>query len=293
MCRALVIAASVFLIVETSFGQECRITTTVRLLDEHGTPIRDITPEQLNAEVGGRPAKVVSATEGTKPVTILMIDISSSMEEVWPKAVAAAKQISANGGDRVAVAVFREQVLAHASGKEATNKLIDSLATAKTSRGGTAIYDSLTAIASAATNPDTALVVISDGGDNASRHSSDQTVSSFLKNRWPPVFGLILNNGDVHLHPENFKKIVAGTGGVVVYPPSASKRIVESADELSADINAPIAVTLVTPQPITKPEKLKLDAVGPDGKPRRDIQIKHVAELTACDATPAQPPKSE
>lgn len=289
LCRAFVIVVLVALAAGAVFGQECRVTTTIRLLDEHGTPVRDITPEQLTAEVGGHPAKIAAANQGSTPVTILMIDISSSMEDVWPKAVAAAKQISADAGDRVAVAVFRDQILAHASGREATNKLIDSLPSAKTSRGGTAIYDSVAAMASAATHPDTVLVIITDGGDNASHHSAEQTANSFLKNRWPPVFALVLDYTEPHTHREYFKKIPVTTGGVVLYPLSASK-IPEAASELSADINSPLVVTLLMAEPITKPEKLKLAVLGPDGKPRHDIQIAHVADLAACDPTPAPPP---
>jgi len=292
LCCTLAIALSVFLTAATGFGEECRVTTTVRLLDEHGNPVSSVAPEQLKAEIGDSPAKVVSVTEGAKPVTILLIDISSSMEKTWKQSVTAAKQLSASAGNRVAIAVFRERILAHASGAEATNDLLDRLASMKTSMGGTALYDSVTEIAGAATNPDTVLVVITDGGDNASRHSSDQTVSSFLKNRWPPVFGLILDYAHDHPHREYFRKIVVGTGGLVVYPSSESK-VAEATNELSAVINAPFMVTLEKSQPISKPEKLQFEVVGPDGKPRHDIQITHAAGIAACDTAPASQSPSE
>lgn len=292
LCCVVVIALCVLLTAATSFGEECRVTTTVRLLDEHGNPVRSVAPEQLRAEIGDSLAKVVSVSEGAKPVTLLLIDISSSMEKTWKQSVIAAKQLSADAGNRVAIAVFRERILAHASGPEATNDLLDRLASMKTSMGGTALYDSVTEMAGAATNPDTVLVVITDGGDNASRHSSEQTVSSFLKNRWPPVFGLILDYAHDHLHREYFKKIVVATGGLVVYPSSASK-VAEATNELSAVVNAPLMVTLEKSQPIMKPEKLKFEVVGPDGKPRHDIQITHAAEVAACDTTPAPQNPSE
>lgn len=69
--------------------------------------------------------------------------------------------------------MFREQIVDHASGREPTDELLDRLATLKTSMGGTALYDTPLEVAGAAKNPNTALVVISDGEDNASRHSSD------------------------------------------------------------------------------------------------------------------------
>ena len=284
-CVPVVAFTLAFLMTRSGFGQECRVTTTVRLVDEHGHPALNISAEQLKAEIGGSPAKVISLAEGTKPETILLIDISSSsMKEMWGQSVAAAKQLSAGAGDRVATVIFRERILDYASGREATDKLLDSLATLKTSIGGTALYDTLIEIAGRAKSPDTALVVIGDGEDNASRNSSDQTVNWFLKNRWPPVFGLVLDRDHDHTRRGYFKKIVAGTGGLVVYPSSASK-VAESASELSADINAPFTITLQAPQLLSEPAKLKLEVVASDGKPRRDIQIAHVAQVTACDAT--------
>ena len=284
--RLLVIACSAFCIgVVGSFGQECRVTTTVRVLSEHGMSIVSLAPEQLSAKIGGSPARVISVMQEPKPFTILLIDISSSMKEMWGQSVAAAKQLSAGAGDRVAVVVFREEILDYTSGRESTDKLLDQLATAKTSMGGTALYDTLVKVAGAAKDPNTTLVVISDGEDNASHHSASQTVDSFLKNRWPPVFGLVLDYAHNQTRREYFKRIVGGTGGVFAYPSSASK-VAEAASELSSEINAPFKIMLQASQPVLKPQKLKLEVVGSDGKPRRGTEVTHVADITSCDATP-------
>jgi hypothetical protein len=291
--RVLILAFGIALIAPTSFGEDCRVTTTVRLLDEHALS-RSITPEELTAQIGGSPAKIISVERGTPPVTILLIDASSSMKQTWGQSVAAAKQFLASSGDRVAVVVFREQILDHASGSAATSKLLDHLATEKIgySTGGTALYDSLIAVAGAAKNPDAALVVISDGEDNASRNSSEQTVNWFLKNHWPPVFGLVLDYDHDQTHRGYFKKIVNGTGGLVAYPSSASK-VAEATGELSSLINAPLTIILQPSQLVMKPEKLKLEAIGSDGKPRQGLEIAHPAEITACDRTPLSSPKSK
>ena len=285
MSRVLVIACGALFVALSSFGQECRITTTMRVLNKHGMSNLSLTPEQLSATIGSGSAKVVSVTQGPKPVTIMLLDISSSTKEVWGQSVMAAKQIAAGTGGGVDVVVFRERILDHASGQEATNKLLDRWATEKTSVGGTALYDSLIEVASAAKNPNTALVVISDGGDNASRNSSDQTVKLFLNNGWPTVFGLVLDYAHDHTHREYFKKIVAGTGGLVAYPSSASK-VAQAANELLAEINAPFTITLQASQPVLKPEKLKIEVVGQDGKPSHGTEVAHVAEITRCDAAP-------
>lgn len=290
--HVLLISLGVILVAGEGFGQECRVTTTLRLSDDRGQVPLNITAEQLRAEIDGVPAKVISFSEGPRPVTILLVDVSGSMHDVWSQSVAAAKQLAANAGERVAVVVFRDEILEYASGREATNKLLDRLSAQYLRKGGTALNDALINTGGKVKVRDTALVVISDGDDDASRYSSDQTLHMFLQNRWPAVFGLVLDYKGDHTHRGRFNKIVVGTGGVAAYPRSASE-VSEAASELSAEINAPFNITLQTPQPISKPTKLELEVVAPDGKPRRDIQIAHVAEITACDETPSASPASQ
>lgn len=136
------------------------------------------------------------------------------------------------------------------------------------------------------------MVAITDGGDNASRNSSAQAVQQFLKNGWPTVFGLILDYNYEHTHRGYFKKIVANTGGIAAYPSSASK-VVEATNELAAEVYAPFVVTLQASQPISKPAKLDLEVVGADNKPRGDIEVAHIAEVTGCDMSPRTPAKAD
>ena len=292
-CYALTVTiAFILTTTRSSFGQDCRVTTTVRFLGDHEHAALNLTADQLKAEIGGTPAKVVTFAPGVKPVMILLIDISSSMKGMWAQSVAAAKQLAGGAEDRVAAVVFREQIMDHASGRAQTDKLLDHLAMLKTSQGGTALYDTLIEIAGRVKNRDSALIVISDGEDNASRHSSDQTVDLFLKSGWPPVFGVVLDYDHGHTRRGYFKKIVTGTGGLVAYPSSASK-VAEAANELAAEVYAPYTVTLQPSQPISKPSKLKLEVVGAHGKPRHDIQIAHVAEITGCEPVSPSPAKAD
>ena len=283
VCRVLTITLVAIITTPGGFGQNCRVTTTVRLVDEHGFPVSNVTSDQLQGEIGGTPAKVVAVSPGDRPVTILLIDISSSMQGEWPQSVAAARQLAAAAGDRVAAVVFREKEVAYAGDRIDTDKLLDQLATIKTSRGGTALYDALIDVAGRAKNRNTALVVISDGEDNASFHSSDGTVKLFLQSSWPPVFGVVLDYDRDHTHRGNFKKIVANTGGLIVLPSAASK-VAEAVNQLEAEINAPLLVTLEASQPISKPVKLKLEVIGSENKPRHGFHVAHVAEVLGCNS---------
>ena len=282
--RSLVIVCYVFCIsVVDSFAQECRLTTTARVLNGHDVSTVDLAPERLSAKIGGNPAKVVSITREPKPFTVLVID-SSSMKPMWGQSVATAKQLSASAGEDIAVVLFREAIRAGPIGRKPTNELLDRLDSLKISTWATALWDTLVKVAGAAKNPNTALVVISDGQDNASSYSSNKTVDSFLKNHWPPVFSLVLDYSEPHLRSsrEGFSYIVAGSGGAVEYPSSAAK-VTVAVNELSTEINTPFMIVLQASQPILKPQKLELEVVERDRKRSHEMETSHVAMVTGCD----------
>jgi hypothetical protein len=263
---------------EIAFGQDCRVTTTVRFLDKHQQPVFGIGADELKAEVDGSGANIVSLSSAAKPEIILLIDASSSVKGTWTKSIAAAKQFAANG-DGIAAVVFADSILASANNRTDTEKLLDQLAATTPSRRGTALYETLVAVGSRVKGRNAALVMIGDGGDNMSRFSSDEVVSMFLRSSWPPVFGLILDYDQPPSRFGYFKKIASATGGITISPLSASK-VAEGQATLLAEVLAPITVTLQVSRPISRPVKLKLDVVGQ----KHGIHVVHPIEVAACDA---------
>jgi len=91
---------------------------------------------------------------------------------------------------------------------------------------------------------------------NARRHSADQTASWFVGSSWPPVFALVLDYDETNHLSRYFKKIPAATGGLIVYPASASK-LQSSPEELPGIILSPFTMTLQLAHPQTDPGRLK------------------------------------
>lgn len=282
------------------FGQDCLASTVVRVLDKHSQPVANVTADQLRAEIDGSPSSVISFSAGHEPGIILALDASGSMKGYWNQSIAAARQLMGSAGENIDIVVFRDRIQAYARGLSESDQLLDRLAT-QTPTWATALYDTLVEIGGRVTTRDAAIVVITDGEDDASRHSSDATVSLFLRSSWPPVFGLILDYappqtrlqlGHVNRGLENFKKIPAATGGLMALPASASK-VPAAMNQLAATVFAPFALTLRPSRPITKPAKLKLELIGPDGKPRHDVHPIHVAEVTGCDVASHTPPEQK
>ena len=267
--------------VRGGLAQDCHLDTIVRVLDKHGQPVANITAAELKAEINGNPANVNSVSS-SRPGIILILDVSPSMKHTWNQSLAAAKQL-VERSENVETFIFRESVQAYAIGRPKSEELLDQLSKQgpPSGLGGTALYDTLIEIATRVSGHNSAIVLISDGGDNMSHHSSDATASLFLHSSWPPVFALILDYDETDRRRGYFKKIPEATGGMIVYPTSASK-VSAAAEELGAVVISPFALTLQVQQSITDMAKLKLEAVEPDGKPRRDIRLLYVAEIPAC-----------
>jgi hypothetical protein len=253
------------------------------VLDKHGLPVVNLAADQLRAEIDGTPAKIRSISPENNQRIILLLDVSSSMKSVWSPAMAAAKQSIGGAGENVDIVLFRDTIRGHARGHSQSEHLLEELSPDALQPGGTALYDSLIEIANSLKTPNAAIVVVSDGGENASIHSSDATVPLLTRASSPSVFALILDfDRENAVSRGHSKKIPADTGGLVEYPQSSS-RVPEAMAKLMATVQNPLVVTLQPSQPITKMAKLKLEAINSNGKPQRDIRVLHVAEVASCD----------
>jgi|HubBroStandDraft_6_1064221.scaffolds.fasta_scaffold15936_3 hypothetical protein len=280
-----VIACAIVATSQSGYGQSCQISTPVRVLDKDSHPLMNLAADQFKVQVGGVSAQVLKVSPGEPPGMVLFLDASGSMKHSWVQSIAAAKQL-ASSTEHIAVVVFREGLLLHANGHSETFKLLDELASKNDNWGGTPLYDALIQIATGVGKQNVALVVITDGQDNMSQHSADETAALFLRSSWPPVFGLVIDYDHEGPRREYFKKIVIATGGLIVRPPSASE-VLHGASELAGETASVYNVTLQTKQLNITKAKLKLELAVADKNARRGIQIAHVAEVTGCDPNSA------
>ncbi|MGA3209722.1 MAG: VWA domain-containing protein [Terriglobales bacterium] len=276
----------------SGLGQDCAVSAILRAVDKRSHPVVDISAADLKAAINGNPATIQSLSPGGMPQVILMLDASSSMKDTWSQTIAAARQLVASTGQDIDTVVFAATILDSAVGRPKSEKLLDRLSTQPPTERGTALYDALITVASRLKTRNTAIVVISDGGDNASRYSSDATVSLFLNSSWPPVFGLILDYYQAEKRRGYFKKIPAATGGLLVYPSSPSE-VPGGMEALAATISSPFILSLQPSQPISKVSKLKLQFIGSEGKPRKNIELLHASEVAGCDIAPSTPAKQQ
>jgi VWA domain-containing protein len=288
VCKRLTLVSvasiSIGMLVGSVYGQSCEASTPLRLVDRRGQPVANITRDQLRVKVNGTPVTVRSLEPVTKPGVVLILDVSPSMKKTWKQSMAAAKQLVEAVGENVDLFAFDMGISAYAVGRSKSEDLLDRLLQqgAPNPPRGTALYDTLIEVARRVTTHNATIVVITDGGDNASYHSSDATASLFLSSSWPPVFALVLDYEETNTRRGYFKKIPAATGGLILYPASASK-VSSTTKELADVVLNPIAMGLQLSQPTADSAKLEVEVVGENGRPSKEINVLHAAKLTACN----------
>ncbi|MGA9864094.1 MAG: VWA domain-containing protein, partial [Terriglobales bacterium] len=174
LSRALAVIILVGTLAPIGLGQDCSVTTIIRVLEQQVQPVGNLTAGQLKAEINGSRADITSFSPAAKPAVILMLDASGSMKGTWSQSIAAARELVEKAGEDIAVLIFDEQIQGQAIGRTESEKLLDHWST-ETPRHGSAIYDALIKVASRVAHRNAAIVVISDGYDDASANSSETT----------------------------------------------------------------------------------------------------------------------
>ena len=120
------------------------------------------------------------------------------------------------------------------------NKLRDGLSHIE-SRGGTALYDAVVASADKlvadAKRPKQVLIIITDGEDNASTLTLEQTIRRVQQLSGPVIYSIGLLFGDEMTHSEvrharrALEMLSGETGGIAFFPKS-----IEQVDEIAAEV---------------------------------------------------------
>jgi Ca-activated chloride channel family protein len=246
------------------------VVLPVRVTDARGDFVTGLSPEDFRVYEDGRPQKVAKFQQGDTPVTVgLVVDHSRSM---GPKLYEVAAAVSAfaqssNPQDEMFVVDFNDDVwfqLLDGKPFSSDPKELQKAVTAVSARGRTALYD---AVAEGLNHlrlghwDKKALIIVSDGGDNASHQKYSQVLA--LAQRSQALIysiGLVGAYGEQEENPDVLRGLSNGTGGVAYFPGSA---------ETIAGISAQIARDLREQYTLGfTPEKQR------NGASYRKIQVK-------------------
>lgn len=167
----------------------------------------------------------------------IVIDNSGSMREKRDKVNKAALNLvrSSNPQDQVFVVNFNDEYYLDQPFTDNINRLREALEKVE-ARGGTALYDAIVASADYmkhnARLQKKILFVVTDGDDNASRESLEETVRRLQEENGPTVYAIgLLGEEKARRARRALETIAQRTGGIAFLPHS-----LEEVDEISRDV---------------------------------------------------------
>lgn len=231
----------------TRVGGQAKIAATanlvllpVKVTDSRGTFIPGLKLQDFRVYEDGQLQKLTVFEEEDTPVTVgLVVDHSRSMGSKLPNVVAAVYSFahSSNPRDEMFIVDFNDEVLIELmKGKPFSNdaKDLEEALTAVSARGRTALYDAVSEglhHLKDGKSEKKALVIISDGGDNASHLKYEQVLAQARQSQAMIYsIGLVGSSGEDE-NPQILIKLCRDTGGVAYFP-----RPRESVADISKEI---------------------------------------------------------
>lgn len=223
------------------------VVLNATVLDENNHLVTTLTKGDFRVTEDGVQQTIASFQHQDVPVSMgLLVDNSGSMYKKRPAVNAAALDLvkASNPQDEAFVVNFADEPYLDQDFTADVNKLRDGLSHIE-SKGGTALYDTIVAsadqMAKAAKKSKQVLIVITDGEDNASSLTLEQTIRRVQELQGPVVYCIGLLFGDEMSGRESrrarraMQLLSDETGGMAFFPHSL-KEVDDIAMEVARDI---------------------------------------------------------
>lgn len=205
--------------------------------------VPDLKKESFQILEDGVKQTLISFQHTDLPVSMgLVVDNSGSMSRKRPSVNKSALDLiqASNPQDEAFVVNFSDEAYIDQDFTSDLNKLRDGLGHIE-SRGGTALYDAVIASADElvadAKRPKQVLILITDGEDNASSATLEQTIRQVQQLSGPVIYSIGLLFGDdlprseVRHARQALELLSTETGGMAFFPKS-----IEQIDQIAAEV---------------------------------------------------------
>jgi len=216
----------------------------VNVTSARGTFVSGLKLEDFRVYEDGKPQNLTVFEQGDSPVTVgLVVDHSRSMGSKLPGVVIAVSTFahSSNPQDEMFVVDFNDDVsieLMKGKAFSSDSKDLEKALAAVSARGRTALYD--------AVNEGLkhlqygrwgkkALIVISDGGDNASHLKYSQVLAQARQSQALIYSIALLGGEDEDENPKVLQRLCKDTGGVAFFP-GPKDRVADISKEIARDL---------------------------------------------------------
>ncbi|HUX46219.1 MAG TPA: VWA domain-containing protein [Terracidiphilus sp.] len=205
--------------------------------------VEDLKGSDFQVFEDGVRQKILSFQHTDLPVSIgLVVDNSGSMAKKRPAVNKSALDLieASNPDDEAFVVNFSDEAYIDQDFTSDIGKLRQGLSHIE-SRGGTALYDAIVASADKLVadgkRPKQVLIIITDGEDNASTLTLEQTIRRVQQLSGPEIYSIGLLFGDEMSHSEMrharraMEMLSTETGGMAFFPKS-----LEQVDQIAAEV---------------------------------------------------------
>ena len=244
------------------------VTLHATVVDDHNRLVTTLARNDFTVLEDGKPQKIISFRREDIPVAMgIVIDNSGSMRQKRPAVNAAAINLvkSSNPQDKVFIVNFNEEYFLDQDYTASIPKLKDALERIE-ARGGTALYDATVASADHLTKSNVlekkVLLVVTDGEDNASRQSLEQTVRRLQVENGPTIYTIgLLQEEHSKRAKRALREMAEQTGGVAFFPKDLSE-VNEITNQIAHDIRNQYTIGYKpdTPQSAGGYRAVKVDA---------------------------------
>ena len=232
------------------------VVLPVVVTDKQGKFISDLTTDQFAIFDNGRRVSIEFFTNEDTPVTIgLVVDASGSMRPKIGEVVAATLAFanSSNPNDELFAIRFNDDVQSAVSDPPfllaSDVKRLESAMTSVRPDGRTALYDGIMMALDQLTRGSRsrkALVVISDGGDNASSATLDDVLKHARDSNAPIYTVGIYDDTDIDRNPRVLKELAQTTGGER-YLPRSPGDLLRVCNRIAREIRSGYTIGYVPP----------------------------------------------
>jgi Ca-activated chloride channel homolog len=242
----------------TQDAYEVRLDASV--IDGYGRNVQTLPESAFRIYEDGVPQTITSFRHEDLPVSIgLLIDSSGSMYDKRAAVDKASLDLVklSNPADEEFLVDFSNEAFIDQDFTSNIDKLQEGLGYIKSS-GGTAVYDALVAsadyLSKNAKNPKQVLIIITDGEDNASSSTLEQSIRRIQDFDGPVIYsiGLLFGDDTDKREARHARKVLetlsAETGGVAYFPKSL-KEVDAIAATVAADIRSQYTIAYHSTNP--------------------------------------------
>jgi Ca-activated chloride channel homolog len=235
--------------------------------------VQDLKRDNFQVFEDGVKQSIISFQHTDLPVSIgVVVDNSGSMSRKRPAVNKSALDLieASNPEDEAFVVNFSDEAYIDQEFTSDVSKLRDGLSHIE-SRGGTALYDAVVASADKLVvdgkRPKQVLIIITDGEDNASTLTLEQTIRRVQELSGPVIYSIGLLFGDEMTHSEvrharRALEMLSGETGGIAFFPRSMEDVDEIAGEVARDIRSQYTIGYHSTKATTEPGFRRVDVTA-------------------------------